>query len=316
MVITPFFSVIIPLYNKEFYIADTLNSVLKQTFQDFEIIIINDGSTDKSIEIASAFEDARIRFIHQENQGLSLARNNGIKEASSEFIALIDADDLWSPNHLQQLYNLIKLYPNKGLYATGYDIKKTETVTHLANYYQLPKDFKGVVPDFFKHSLQHCVAWVGAICIPKKVFEDLNYFNPEIYSEQDTDLYIRMALKGYKFVLDTSEISATHNKSMDDNLSNFKNKTTVPKLLFDYKAEEKNNVYLNKYIDLNRFSVIVFLKLAGDSKQVKALKKDITLENLNVFQRVILKLPNAIVRLLFKAKDIFNLNPFVVFKMK
>lgn len=316
MVITPFFSVIIPLYNKELYVADTLNSVLKQTFQDFEIIIINDGSTDKSVEIASAFEDSRIRFIHQENQGLSLARNNGIKEASSEFIALIDADDLWSPNHLQQLYNLIKLYPNKGLYATGYDIKKSETVTHLANYYQLPKDFKGVVPDFFKHSLQHCVAWVGAICIPKKVFENLNYFNPEIYSEQDTDLYIRMALKGYEFVLDASEISATHNKSMDDNLSNFKNKTTVPKLLFDYKAEEKNNVYLNKYIDLNRFSVIVFLKLAGDSKQVKALKKDITLENLNVFQRVILKLPNAIVRLLFKAKDIFNLNPFVVFKMK
>lgn len=311
-----FFSVIIPLYNKELYVSNTLTSVLDQTFTDFEVIIINDGSTDKSVNIAEEFNDPRIKFIHQENQGLSVARNNGIKRANSEYIALIDADDLWSPNHLQQLYDLIQLYPNKGLYATGYAIKKSQNITHNANYYKLPKDFKGVVPNFFKHSLQHCVAWVGAICIPKKIFEDLNYFDPKIFSEQDTDLYIRMALKGYEFVLDASKTSAIHNKIMEDNLSNYKFKTKVPKLLFDYKTQEKNNIYLNKYIDLNRFSTIVFLKLAGDTKKVNELKEDITLSNLSKLQRLIIALPNTIVRLLFKAKDWLKLNPFAVFKMK
>ncbi|SHG49389.1 glycosyltransferase family 2 protein [Winogradskyella jejuensis] len=316
MLSPPFFSVVIPLYNKEQYIKETLKSVLNQTFDNFEVIIINDGSTDKSFEVAKSFNDHRLKFFQQENQGLSIARNNGIKKSASGYIALIDADDLWSPNHLQKLYNLIQDYPNKGLYASRYAIKKSKKVTHQVNYYKLPEDFRGIVPSFFKHSLQHCVAWVSSICVPKKVFEDMNYFDPEIYSEQDTDLYIRMALKNYEFVLDASETTAIHNKTMSDNLSNYKNKTKVPRLLYAYKDEEKKNDYLNRYIDLNRFSTIVFLKLAGNKPLENELKEDITYQNLSRFQRIVINLPNPLVRLLFKAKDILKLNPFLVFKMK
>ena len=89
----PFFSVVIPLYNKEQYIKNTLQSVLNQVFQDFEIIIVNDGSTDRSIDIVYALNDKRIQVFTQENKGVALARNFGIKKSKSKFIALIDADD-------------------------------------------------------------------------------------------------------------------------------------------------------------------------------------------------------------------------------
>ena len=90
---TPYFSVIIPLYNKEKYITDTLNSALNQSFQDFEVIIVDDGSTDESLEVVSRFQDPRIKIYKQENQGASVARNYGISQSQSDLIALLDADD-------------------------------------------------------------------------------------------------------------------------------------------------------------------------------------------------------------------------------
>ena len=91
----PKVSVIIPLYNKGFIFKETLNSVLAQTFTDFEIVIVNDGSTDNSFEIASHFSDKRIKLLQQENKGVAAARNLGISAATAEFIAFLDADDYW-----------------------------------------------------------------------------------------------------------------------------------------------------------------------------------------------------------------------------
>ena len=88
-------SVVIPLYNKEKYIKRAIESVLNQTFQKFEIIVVNDGSTDKSAEIVQNIKDPRIRLINQKNAGVSAARNRGIQEAKYEYIAFLDADDFW-----------------------------------------------------------------------------------------------------------------------------------------------------------------------------------------------------------------------------
>src|SRR5690554_5521626 len=96
------FSVVIPLYNKELSISNTIQSVLDQTFQNFEIVIVNDGSTDNSVKEVEKFDDKRIRLIHQENQGVSAARNRGIKEARYEWIAFLDGDDLWEKEHLEE----------------------------------------------------------------------------------------------------------------------------------------------------------------------------------------------------------------------
>ena len=312
---TPFFSVIIPLYNKEKYISKTLETVLNQSFQDFEVIVINDGSTDHSVAEVEVFEDDRIKLFHQENQGLSITRNNGIAFSSADYIALIDADDYWQTNHLQQLYDLIKDFPNEGVYGTGYTLKKSKNTYHRANFNGLPEGFRGIVPDFFKHSIQHCIAWIGSICIPKYVFDSIGNFDPEIYSEQDIDLYIRIALK-YKFVLDDSSASSIYNRTMNDNMSDFSEKKYIPKFLNAYKKEEKQNPNIGRYMDLNRFSTTVFFKLSGKKDFEKELIADINFDNLTSLQRLILKLPNAIVSVLFKAKDRFKINPFVIFKIR
>lgn len=311
----PYFSVIIPLYNKEKYIKLTLDSVLKQNFKDFEIIVINDGSTDNSLVEVKKFNDTRIKLFSQDNQGLSHTRNNAIKKSSGQFMAFIDADDYWKPNHLEQLKHLITDFPNHGLYATAYTLKKSENIYHKAKYNDLPNGFRGIVPDFFKHSLQHCVAWVGAMCIPKIIFESIGFFDPEIYSEQDIDLYIRIALK-HNFVLDSSEVTSIYNRTMDDNLSNYSEKVSIPKFLNVYKEEETNNKSLNKYMDLNRFSTLVFFKLSGNKSLEKELLKDVNFNNLTTIQRLILKLPSGIVKLLFKLKDRLKLNPFYIFKIR
>src|SRR5690606_11857402 len=105
------FSIVIPLYNKEQSVTNTLQSVLNQTYTEFEVVIVNDGSTDNSVEKVEAFNDPRIRLIHQANAGVSAARNKGIEEAKFEWIAFLDADDLWMENHLSTLRNMIETYP-------------------------------------------------------------------------------------------------------------------------------------------------------------------------------------------------------------
>ena len=101
------FSIVIPLYNKELSISNTIQSVLDQTFQNFEIVIVNDGSTDNSVKEVEEFDDKRIRLIHQKNQGVSAARNRGIEEAKYEWVAFLDADDLWMKEHLEEYAKVV-----------------------------------------------------------------------------------------------------------------------------------------------------------------------------------------------------------------
>src|SRR5690606_35592492 len=112
---------IIPLYNKERHIKSTIESVLAQTFQDFEIIIVNDGSTDNSEALVNSISDPRIKYFKQENKGVSTARNFGIEKSSAKLIAFLDADDYWYPNHLNHLKTLFETFPGCGIYATGYE---------------------------------------------------------------------------------------------------------------------------------------------------------------------------------------------------
>jgi len=122
----PEVSVVIPLYNKAPYIARALASVITQTCQDFEVIVIDDGSTDGGAEIVRRLDDTRIRVIRQENRGVSAARNRGIESARTDFIAFLDADDEWTPTHLEALLRLRDRYPHAGAYGTAYLIKRAD----------------------------------------------------------------------------------------------------------------------------------------------------------------------------------------------
>src|SRR5690606_6986211 len=154
----PFFSVVIPLYNKEKYIKETLNSVLAQTFQDFEIIVVNDGSTDNSANQILQFKDKRIKVIDQQNQGAASARNQGIEISSSPYIALLDADDTWYKNHLVELKRQIRLFPDAGLYCNNYEIHNFENSLRPATFNFIYGKSCLIVEDFFKASIINAVA--------------------------------------------------------------------------------------------------------------------------------------------------------------
>lgn len=161
------FSVVIPLYNKELSIKSTLESVLNQSYHDFEVIVVNDGSTDNSAKIVEQIEDERIRLIHQENQGVSAARNKGIEEAKYDWIVFLDGDDLWENNHLEEFVKMIKLFPEDRVFCTSHTKSKLkkEYEKKIINGYEVIEDYFDVVMkhvDFF---------WTGAVCIHKTVFK-------------------------------------------------------------------------------------------------------------------------------------------------
>ena len=193
------FSVVIPLYNKAPYVAKAIGSVLAQTFADFELIIVDDGSNDDSAQVAEKAIEGRdsCRLIRQENAGVSVARNNGVALSQGEYLCFLDADDWWASNFLEEMSVLIAEFPNAGIYGTGYTIvNETKRKTRVAPI--------GVEPGFAKGYINYCQVyaktlamplWTGAVCIPRAVFDEMKGFPKGIKLGEDFLLWIRIALK-------------------------------------------------------------------------------------------------------------------------
>jgi glycosyltransferase involved in cell wall biosynthesis len=198
------FSVIIPLYNKAAYVEKTIQSVLSQTYQEFELIVVNDGSTDDSLynlqfricnlELEQPDQFKKIKIIDQPNQGVSVARNNGVNSAIYDYIAFIDADDWWEPTYLQETKTLIETYPEAGIYGSSYYIVKNGR-KHIAPIGVKP-DFKAGVINYFQvYANTLCMPlWTGATIIKKNIFESEKGFKPNLKLGEDFDLWVRVAL--------------------------------------------------------------------------------------------------------------------------
>jgi glycosyltransferase involved in cell wall biosynthesis len=188
-------SVVIPLYNKAPHISRAINSVLAQASPPEEIIVIDDGSTDGGGDIVKAYQDPRIRYIRQENQGVSAARNKGIAVAQGGVIAFLDADDAWKPEFLETILELRKLYPQAGAYATVYTIISPDGSTFQRKINPLEQGIEfELIDNIFKEefSKQQCSS---AIAIPKKVFEEVGGFPGGETHAEDIDTWIRIGIK-------------------------------------------------------------------------------------------------------------------------
>ena len=174
----PRFSVIIPLYNKAPYVGKTVESVLGQTFGDYELIIVDNGSNDGSHEIVAAFTDHRIKIVRlEENVGVSNARNKGVAMASAPIVTFLDADDWWEPTFLEEMAGLIERHPDAGIYGTGYYIVKNGK-KRLAPI--------GVDEGFEEGEINYCAVYAKTLCMPltsitvampKAVFDETGGFN-------------------------------------------------------------------------------------------------------------------------------------------
>ena len=191
-------SVVIPLYNKEKQIAHTLQSVFNQTFQDFEIIIVDDGSTDGSVAEVEKFSDSRIRLIHQKNAGVSAARNRGIEEAKSDLIAFLDADDEWKPEYLATQYHLSQKYPDCNVFACNYEFRNLEGKVTRTIIRKLPFTGEdGILSNYFEvASCSHPPLWTSSIVVKKQAIQAIGGFPVGIRSGEDLLTWARLAVNG------------------------------------------------------------------------------------------------------------------------
>ena len=206
------FSVIIPLYNKEKYICRALESILGQTLQEFEIVVVDDGSTDSGVKMVDSFEDARIRIISQPNQGVSAARNRGISEAKYGFIAFLDADDEWLPDYLVSISQLIEKYVNCHVYATSYFIQEVHNRTkiHLNGLSFDGND--GILDNYFEIAANNMPPlWTSAVCVKKDAIQKIGGFPEGIKSGEDLLTWARLAVN-FDIAFSKKPLSIYHNE--------------------------------------------------------------------------------------------------------
>lgn len=193
------FSVIMPLYNKAPYVVKAIGSVLSQTFRDYELIILDDGSKDDSYAIAQKVIEghAQCHLFRQQNAGVSVARNNSVALSQGEYLCFLDADDWWDSRFMEEMSKLIDEFPEAGIYGTNYTVvNETKRKTKVASI--------GVEQGFEKGYINYCQVyaktmamplWTGSVCMPRDVFDEMQGFPKGIKMGEDFLLWIRVALK-------------------------------------------------------------------------------------------------------------------------
>jgi glycosyltransferase involved in cell wall biosynthesis len=192
------YSVVIPLYNKERYIARAIESVLAQTFRDFELIIINDGSMDGSELNVTKYTDERVRLVSQKNAGESAARNKGIALARGEYIAFLDADDAWKNNFLAEISRLIQIAPGCAVYATYFEVKEAN-----GDMRELRREaIAAKIDSTSRLDYLGCLAEAAyplsssSICVVKHYLDMTGVFDTNLKIGADIDMWLRLCSVG------------------------------------------------------------------------------------------------------------------------
>ena len=206
-----FISVVIPLYNKEKSIQRTIESVLRQSYPFFELIIVNDGSTDQSLANAQKLKDWRIRIINKSNGGVSSARNLGIKESRYGWITFLDGDDVWTSDHLEVLVDLMGRYPKMKFFSTSW------TNDYIPENVR-QKDY--VVEDFFAESFNRALVWSSVVMCNRECFNSVGEFNERLTNGEDIEMWCRIARK-YRLVK-SEKVTAVYNLDTENRASNKK----------------------------------------------------------------------------------------------
>ena len=215
------FSVVIPLYNKDKHITRAINSVLNQSYRKFEIIVVDDGSTDSGVIEVKKINDSRIRLVQQINLGVSSARNKGISLAKYNFVGFLDADDAWKPDFLETIYFLIKKYPEAGAFATAYEIINNVSKKSIPkSILNVPEGWEGIIDDYFRLALKSPLISASSVVIPKKIFNKVGLFREELKRGEDLEMWCRIALD-YDIAF-SNKVCATYFQNADNRACNRK----------------------------------------------------------------------------------------------
>ncbi|HSF82167.1 MAG TPA: glycosyltransferase [Anaerolineales bacterium] len=185
----PTVSVIIPAYNQGDYLREAIDSVLAQTFTDFEVIVVDDGSTDHTARVAKSYQDQRVRYLYQENQGLSAARNTGIRNTTGQYLSFLDSDDQFLPEKLTLLLNELQNKDGTGLIA-GQAVPIDETGNRVGKIFDKP------LPDDTRQLLLGNPLHVGSVMVTRSWQEIVGFFDESLRSYEDWDMWLRLGRAG------------------------------------------------------------------------------------------------------------------------
>lgn len=245
------FSVVVPLYNKAANIKQTLESVLDQTYTDFEIVVVNDGSSDDSPEIVRSINDPRIRLINQTNAGVSAARNKGIAEAQNDWIAFLDADDLWKPNKLEEVAKAINSSANITWLVTGMEIVKGKQIKEFL--------YKkgGFLKDALDALLDGLYIQTSSVIVKKQLFNDDSnlLFRIGLNNSEDREVWYKLIFK-YPKLFYINKILASYIRDTGNSL------TITNNVNFGFLTlNERLKVQINNLEESRRKKFFTFINL-------------------------------------------------------
>ncbi len=212
----PSVSVVIPTYNMRIFVGEAINSVLRQTYQDFEIVVVDDGSTDGTRELVSHFQsDKRVRYVYQDNRGLAGARNRGIRESHGQTIAFLDADDLWLPAKLEKQMQTLGTNPDVDVVYCAFRPIDTAGNVLFLNY-----DLRIIRPSLYEELMyRNVIAGSGSsVLVRAKCFAEVGLFDENLLACEDLDMWRRLALAHkFSFLDDVLVYIRLHRSNMQQN---------------------------------------------------------------------------------------------------
>jgi glycosyltransferase involved in cell wall biosynthesis len=249
----PFFSVVMPLYNKAKSVRRAVRSVLVQDFADFELIVVNDGSTDSGPDIVSEIHDPRLRLVSQANSGVSAARNAGVDLSRSCHIAFLDADDQWDTTYLSTIHRLVRRFPHAGIYSTAYTlVDGSGKWISAVNPGLLGGNDEGVLHNYFRAACSRVPPiCTSSICIPKHVYRSVGGFPLETLCGEDIVLWAKIAL-AHEVVV-TRQCGAVYHQVGTENNTRFR--YFGSNAYFDYLSLLEGHSDFPYYGDLEKYVV-------------------------------------------------------------
>lgn len=306
------YSIVIPLYNKYEYIKKTIDSVLSQSYPHFEVIVVDDGSTDGSATIVEKISDKRIRLIKQENKGVSAARNKGIEESTFEFIAFIDGDDWWHEDFLLKITNLIKDYPHLDLFAAKFAIIRNQQM--ITSFEEIFPKNKNTTFNLFEvgYNNRHAELPINSsnIVIKKRALLNAGCFDERIHFFEDYDLFMRVAINSDVAFANFQPLSFYYQDVSVENRATGK----LPKLnrnLFFYTKKMQDlytsNLLFERYY-LKLFSIYTFDYWTNETyhKNIEQILSTVDANKFPVRYKILYSLPYRISRTIISLYKIYR----------
>lgn len=275
------FSVIIPVYDKENHLSRCLDSVVAQSFSPIEILIVDDNSSDRSLEIAKSYEDAdsRVRVFRRETPGPGgyAARNLGLREARYDWCAFLDADDEWKADHLEVAARLIQQYPDTVLVSSAWVIDDGNAPT-LDGYSRSedsgnPKHL--TLDDFFQGPRP---IWTGVVRAKTSFLKEVGFFDERWRHGADVEYWLRIFLKGEGAMLWAPKASAVYHTDSDNMVTAKVSQTLSPTSEFIHRLLEKETFDSGKEKKLkrlaNRYQMLPFIRSVAVGGQIKPYIKN------------------------------------------